>query len=94
MLGEGAGDRVPMEKVVMLIWQFRDDPTVVGFMARFMAKVRRNKKHIYCWCSSGFCYYFASIRRAMSFFFFFVSLLSSHRVVLLTRNLFLLTLVF
>jgi hypothetical protein len=31
---------VPMDKVVMLIWQFRDDPTVVTFMARFVAKVR------------------------------------------------------
>jgi hypothetical protein len=30
-----------MEKVVMLIWAFRDDPTVVTFMARFMAKVGR-----------------------------------------------------
>jgi hypothetical protein len=40
VLGEGAGDKVPMEKVVMLIWQFRDDPAVVTFMARFMAKVR------------------------------------------------------
>lgn len=27
-----------MEKVVMLIWQFRDDPSVVTFMARFVAK--------------------------------------------------------
>lgn len=36
-----AGDRkVPMEKVVMLFWQFRDDPTVITFMARFVAKVR------------------------------------------------------
>lgn len=40
VLGEDAGDKVPMEKVVMLIWQFRDDPTVITFMARFMAKVR------------------------------------------------------
>lgn len=41
VLGQDAGDKVPMEKVVMLIWQFRDDPSVVTFMARFMAKVRR-----------------------------------------------------
>jgi hypothetical protein len=35
-----SGERsVPMDKVVMLIWQFRDDPTVVTFMARFVAKV-------------------------------------------------------
>eukprot|EP00797_Seminavis_robusta_P033699 Sro78_g042320.1 Phosphatidylinositol 4-kinase beta (981) ;mRNA; r:25167-28488 len=34
-----SGERsVPMDKVVMLIWQFRDDPTVVTFMARFVAK--------------------------------------------------------
>ena len=40
VLGQDTGDKVPMEKVVMLIWQFRDDPTVVTFMARFVAKVR------------------------------------------------------
>jgi len=40
VLGHEAGDKVPMDKVVMLIWQFRDDPSVVTFMARFMAKVR------------------------------------------------------
>jgi hypothetical protein len=39
VLGENANDRVPMDKVVMLIWSFRDDPSVVSFMARFMAKV-------------------------------------------------------
>ena len=32
--------KVPMEKVAMLIWQFRDDPAVVQFMAQFVAKVR------------------------------------------------------
>ena len=32
--------KVPMEKVAMLIWQFRDDPAVVHFMAQFVAKVR------------------------------------------------------
>lgn len=38
------GERsVPMDKVVMLIWQFRDDPTVVTFMARFVSKVSRNE---------------------------------------------------
>mmetsp|Transcript_22553 Transcript_22553/g.46868 ORF Transcript_22553/g.46868 Transcript_22553/m.46868 type:complete len:123 (+) Transcript_22553:269-637(+) len=31
--------KVPMEKVAMLIWQFRDDPAVVQFMAQFVAKV-------------------------------------------------------
>ena len=44
VLGQEGGDEdgersVPMDKVVMLIWQFRDDPTVVTFMARFVAKV-------------------------------------------------------
>ncbi len=28
-----------MEKVTMLIWQFRDDPAVVQFMAQFVARV-------------------------------------------------------
>jgi hypothetical protein len=42
VLGQSAGDKVQMEKVVMLIWQFRDDPSVVTFMARFVAKVSRN----------------------------------------------------
>ena len=40
VLGQDSGDKVPMEKVVMLIWQFRDDPQVVKFMTRFVAKVR------------------------------------------------------
>ena len=40
VLGHDSGDKVPMEKVVMLIWQFRDDPQVVKFMTRFVAKVR------------------------------------------------------
>ncbi len=40
VLGDAADDKVPMEKVVMLIWQFRDDPQVVKFMTRFVAKVR------------------------------------------------------
>lgn len=34
-----SNNKVPMEKVVMLIWQFRDDPSVITFMARFMTKV-------------------------------------------------------
>jgi hypothetical protein len=42
VLGNDAGDKVPMEKVVMLIWQYRDDPQVVKFMTRFVAKVRRS----------------------------------------------------
>ena len=39
VLGQDSGDKVPMEKVVMLIWQFREDPQVVKFMTRFVAKV-------------------------------------------------------
>lgn len=31
--------KVQMEKVVMLIWQFRDDANVIQFMAQFVAKV-------------------------------------------------------
>lgn len=36
------GLRVPMDKVMMLIWQFRDDPSVVKFMAQFVTKVNEN----------------------------------------------------
>jgi hypothetical protein len=39
VLNEDTADRVPMDKVVLLIWTFRDDPQVVSFMARFVAKV-------------------------------------------------------
>ena len=39
--------RVPMEKVAMLIWQFRDDPAVVQFMAQFVAKVRLCLEFLY-----------------------------------------------
>lgn len=35
------GDSVPIAKVVMLIWHYRDDPKVVTFMTRFVAEVRR-----------------------------------------------------
>jgi len=38
VLGHETGDKVPMEKVVMLIWTFREDPEVVTFMSRFVAK--------------------------------------------------------
>jgi len=38
VFGKDNQDKVPMEKVIMLIWQFRDDPSVVQFMARFVAK--------------------------------------------------------
>jgi hypothetical protein len=40
VFGRDNKGRVPMEKVVMLIWQFRDDPAVVQFMAQFVGKVR------------------------------------------------------
>jgi hypothetical protein len=46
VLGHKAGDKVPMEKVVMLLWAFRDDPTVVKFMAQFVSKVRRSQTHV------------------------------------------------
>ena len=41
VLGKDAGDKVSMEKVVMIIWQFRDDKDVIKFMTRFVCKVRR-----------------------------------------------------
>jgi hypothetical protein len=37
-----------MEKVMMLIWQFRDDPNVVQFMAQFVAKVRSIEPSMLC----------------------------------------------
>ena len=40
VFGKDNQGKVQMEKVMMLIWQFRDDPTVVQFMAQFVAKVR------------------------------------------------------
>ena len=44
VFGRDNKGRVPMEKVTMLIWQFRDDPAVVQFMAQFVARVR----FVYC----------------------------------------------
>lgn len=38
VFGRDNKGRVPMEKVAMLIWQFRNDPSVVDFMAQFVAK--------------------------------------------------------
>lgn len=38
VFGKDTHDKVQMEKVTMLIWQFRDDPGVVQFMAQFVAK--------------------------------------------------------
>ena len=40
VFGRDNKGKVPMEKVAMLIWQFRDDPAVVKFMSQFVAKVR------------------------------------------------------
>ena len=37
--------RVPMDKVMMLIWHFRYDPDVVRFMAAFVEKVREIDLH-------------------------------------------------
>lgn len=38
MFGKENKGRVPMDKVMMLIWQFRDDPSVVEFMAQFVTR--------------------------------------------------------
>lgn len=40
VFGKDNEGKVPIEKVIMLIWIFRDDPTVVKFMAQFVAKVK------------------------------------------------------
>jgi hypothetical protein len=42
VFGKDNQGKVQMEKVVMLIWQFRDDPSVIQFMAQFVTKVRNN----------------------------------------------------
>lgn len=39
VLGKDAGDKVSMEKVMMILWQFRDDKDVIKFMTRFVCKV-------------------------------------------------------
>lgn len=38
VFGKNGDGKVEMEKVTMLIWQFRDDPNVVKFLAQFVAK--------------------------------------------------------
>lgn len=38
VLGQDVRETVPMEKVMMLLWSFRDDPSVVTFMARLVTK--------------------------------------------------------
>lgn len=43
MFGKDNRGRVPMDKVMMLIWQFRDDPSVVQFMAQFITKYAHNR---------------------------------------------------
>ena len=55
VFGRDNKGKVPMEKVAMLIWQFRDDPAVVQFMAQFVAKVRRVHSAVYyatCMCAN------------------------------------------
>lgn len=39
VFGKDNQGKVQIEKVVMLIWQFRDDHSVVAFMAQFVSKV-------------------------------------------------------
>lgn len=39
VFGKDNQGKVQMEKVVMLIWQFRNDPNVINFMSQFVAKV-------------------------------------------------------
>ena len=46
VFGKDTGDVVPMEKVVMLLWQFRDDPQVVTFMTRFVAQFS-GSRHVF-----------------------------------------------
>ncbi|KAL3939314.1 MAG: hypothetical protein SGBAC_005936 [Bacillariaceae sp.] len=46
VLGKDTGDKVPIEKVVMIIWQFRDDPQVVKFMTHFVAKFA-GSRHVF-----------------------------------------------
>ncbi|GAX10642.1 phosphatidylinositol 4-kinase A [Fistulifera solaris] len=46
VLGSESSDKVPMEKVVMLLWQFRDDPSVITFMARFISKFA-GSRHVF-----------------------------------------------
>mmetsp|Transcript_6237 Transcript_6237/g.8982 ORF Transcript_6237/g.8982 Transcript_6237/m.8982 type:complete len:901 (-) Transcript_6237:204-2906(-) len=38
VFGKDTHGKVQMEKVVMLFWQFRDDPSVIHFMSQFVAK--------------------------------------------------------
>ena len=48
VFGKDNQGKVQMEKVMMLIWQFRDDPNVVQFMAQFVAKVRSIDPSMLC----------------------------------------------
>jgi phosphatidylinositol 4-kinase len=38
VFGKDNKGKVPMDKVMMLIWKFRDDPSVVRFMAQFVTR--------------------------------------------------------
>jgi hypothetical protein len=55
VLGTDNNGKVPMEKVVLIIWQYRDDPQVVKFMTRFVAKVCSCLFDLVvrftCWCT-------------------------------------------
>mmetsp|Transcript_86811 Transcript_86811/g.250779 ORF Transcript_86811/g.250779 Transcript_86811/m.250779 type:complete len:879 (-) Transcript_86811:1573-4209(-) len=46
VLGPNSGNKVSMEKVVMIIWQFRDDPQVIKFMTRFVSKFA-GSRHVF-----------------------------------------------
>lgn len=43
VFGEDNKGKVPMDKVMLLIWQFRDDPTVVEFMAQFVSRFANSR---------------------------------------------------
>ena len=55
VFGRDNKGRVPMEKVVMLIWQFRDDPAVVQFMAQFVGKVRLSDFFVLIYVLQSMC---------------------------------------
>ncbi|KAL7577731.1 hypothetical protein ACA910_010495 [Epithemia clementina (nom. ined.)] len=46
VLGQDVNDKVPMEKVMLLLWAFRDDPSIVTFMARFVSKYS-DSRHVF-----------------------------------------------
>ena len=60
VLGNNVEDgKVPMEKVMMIIWFFRDDKEVMKFMTRFVSKVcYYNYGICYCYC---YCYVYVYV---------------------------------